>query len=69
MKRSVNGRQYESCKQSFGLTDLPPGENGRHLVDDIFRCKFMNKKICILIKILLTFVPPVPIDNNPALFG
>ena len=27
----------------------------------------VNEKFCILIKILLKFVPKGPIDNNPAL--
>ena len=35
--------------------------------DDIFRCIFMNKKFCVLIKISLKFVPKGPTDNNPAL--
>ena len=34
---------------------------------DIFRCIFMNEKICILIKISQKFVPKGSIDNNPAL--
>ena len=33
----------------------------------IFRCIFVNKKCCTLIKISLKFVPMVLIDNNPAL--
>ena len=37
------------------------------LADEIFRCIFVNEKICILIKISLKFVPRGPIDNNPAL--
>ena len=41
-------------------------QNGRHFADDIFRCIFMNEKICILIKISLKFVPKGPINNNPA---
>ena len=41
-----------------------PGQNGRHLADNIFRCIFLNENICILIKISLKLVP---IDNNPAL--
>ena len=51
-----------ACKQ---LT--PPGQNGRHFADDIFRCIFMDEKSCILITISLKFVPNGPIDNNPAL--
>ena len=42
----------------------PPGRNGRHFVNDIFKCMFVNEKSYILIKIALKFVP---IDNNPAL--
>ena len=37
------------------------------LADDIFRCIFVNEKICIFIKKSLKFVPKVPIDNNPVL--
>ena len=45
----------------------PPGQNGRHLADDIFRCIFVNENYFILIKISLKFVPNIPIDNSPAL--
>ena len=34
----------------------------------IFRWIFVNGKLCILIKILLEFVPKGPNDNNPELF-
>ena len=44
---------------------VPPGQNGRHLADDIFRCIFMNEKFCTLIKLSLKFVPKGPIDNYP----
>ena len=37
------------------------------LADSVFKCIFLNEKICILIKILLKFVPKGPVDNNPAL--
>ena len=36
-------------------------------IDTIFRCIFVNKNFCILIKISLKFVPGDPIDNNPSL--
>ena len=49
------------------LNSSPPGQNGRHLADNLFRCIFVNEKFCILIKISLKFVPKHPIDNNPAL--
>ena len=35
----------------------PPGRDGRHFVDDVLRCIFMNEKLCILIRISLKFVP------------
>ena len=44
----------------------PPGQNGRHFADDIFRCIFVNENFCILIKISLKFVPRGPVDNNSA---
>ena len=47
------------------INSSPPGQNGRHFAEDIFRCIFMNENLCILIKISLNFVPRV--DNNPAL--
>ena len=46
---------------------FPPGQNGRHFADDVFRCIFVNEKFCTLIKISLKFVPKGSIDNNPAL--
>ena len=49
------------------MFNSPPGQNGRHFSDDIFRCIFVNEKFRILIKISLTFVPKAPIDNKPAL--
>ena len=49
------------------VNSSPPGQNGRHIADDIFRCIFENEKFCILIKISLKFVPKGSIDNNPAL--
>ena len=50
-----------------GLNSSPPGQNGRHFADDIFKCLFVNEKFCIMIKISLKFVPKGPNDNNPAL--
>ena len=44
-----------------------PGQNGCHCADDIFRCIFVNEKLCILIKISLKIVPTGPIENNLAL--
>ena len=44
-----------------------PGQNGRHLADDIFRCIFLKQKFCILIRIALKFVRNDSIDNKRAL--
>ena len=49
------------------INSYPPGQNGRHFADDIFRCIFVNEKFCILIKISLKFVLKGPIENNTAL--
>ena len=49
------------------INSTPPGWNGRHFADDIFRCIFINEVFGILIEISLKFVPKGPIDNNPAL--
>ena len=43
----------------------PPGQNGHHFTDEIFRCIFMNEKYCILIQNSLKFVPKGPNDNKP----
>ena len=49
------------------VNSSPPGQNGRHFADDIFRCIFLIEKFCILIRISLKFVPKGPIDNKWAL--
>ena len=49
------------------LTHFPPGQNGRHFADDIFRCISVNEKFCIFINISLKFIPKGAIYNNPAL--
>ena len=49
------------------LTHLPPGQNGQHFADNIFRCIFVNEKFCNLFRISLKFVPQGPIDNNQSL--
>ena len=51
-------KQFNSCS---------PGENDRDFAVDVFRCIFVNKNYCILIKISLKFVPKSPIDNKTAL--
>ena len=53
---------FETCHMSTHISSSPPGQNGCHFTDDIFRCIFMNEKFCILIEISLKFVA-----KNPAL--
>ena len=52
---------------SSDIDSSPPGQNGRHFADDIFRSIFVNEKFCTLIKISLKFVPKGPIGNKAAL--
>ena len=62
--QSISARHTKTWKV---LNSSPPVQNGRNFADNIFRCIFLNKKFCILIKISLKFVPKGPTDNNPAL--
>ena len=55
---------YCLCQENFNSS--PPGQNGCHFADDVFRCIFVNEKFGILIKISLKFVPKGPIHNNQA---
>ena len=52
---------------SMLLNTLRPRQNGRHFLDDIFKCIFLNENVCIAIKISLKFVPSGPINTIPAL--
>ena len=45
----------------------PPGQNGHHFADNIFRYIFVNEKFCTLIKISLKFVPKGSVDYKAAL--
>ena len=49
------------CKRD--INSSPLRQNGRHFPDDIFKCIFMNENFCILIQILLKFVPKGPINH------
>ena len=50
------------------LNSSPPGQNGHHFADDIFRCILVSENFCISIEISLKFDPRSPIYNKPA-FG
>ena len=49
------------------INSSPPGQNGRHFADNLFKCIFVNEKFCISIRISLKFVPKGPINNKSAL--
>ena len=51
----------------FSINTLRLRQNGRHFPDDIFKCIFLNEKICITIKNLLKFVPQGTMNNIPVL--
>ena len=42
----------------------PPGQNGRHFADDIFRCIFVNEKFFVLIKFHWSFFLRVQLTIN-----
>ena len=65
---SVCGCQYVHWQPySDRFNTLRPRQNGRHFLDDIFKCIFLDENVWISIKISLKFVPKVLINNIPAL--
>ena len=63
----ISRRRQLSIRWYNNITRSPPGLNGRHFADDIFRCIFVNEKFSILNKFSLKFVPKGLTDNNPAM--
>ena len=55
---------YFDANFQIYINSSPPGQNGCHFADNIFRCIFVNEKFCILIKISLKFVPKGPIWSS-----
>ena len=49
------------------VNTLRPGQDGRHVPDDIFKCIFLNENVWIFITISPKFVPKGWISNIPAL--
>ena len=55
----VKGNNKETIQSSTSLftcavawvNSSPPGQNGRHFPDNIFKCIFVNEIVCILIQI------------------
>ena len=46
---SISWRQYHTWQHMTTINSSLPGQNGHHFTYDIFKCSFMNKKICTLI--------------------
>ena len=65
--RTFDVASIVSLNAEQAVNSSSPGQNGRHLADDIFKCNFLNEKFCILIQIALKFVPEGTIDNKWAL--
>ena len=60
--------RISTCRmKEVWLNTSPPGKNGSHFTDDLFRCIFVKEKFWILIKIPLKFVPKGLLNNNPAM--
>ena len=55
------------CARCPNLNSSPPGPNGRHFADAIFKCICLNESSCIFIPTSLKFVSKGPSDNNSAL--
>ena len=49
------------------INSSPPGQNGRHFADDIFKHIFLNENVRIFIQFSLEFVPKGLIDNRSSL--
>ena len=49
------------------LNSSPPGHNGRHIANNVFKCIFINEKFCILKQLTLKFAPKAQINNIPEL--
>ena len=63
--RRLSVRSYQHV--GLGVNTLRPRQNGRRFTDDVFKCIFLNENVWISLKISLTCVPKVPINNIPAL--
>ena len=61
--RRSTGKVHIRVVLLFNVNSSPPGQSGRHFVDDIFRSIFMDGFFFVLIKFSVKFVPKSPIDN------
>ena len=53
-----------SQPRNVNVISSPPGQNGCHFADSIFKCIFLNENILFLTKISLKFVLKGPIDSK-----
>ena len=51
----------------YDVNSSPPGQNGRHFADVIFKPISLKENVEISIQISLKFVPKGPIENKSAL--
>ena len=69
--RGSIGRQCVSEPTSFTgrlllywVNTLSPRQNDRQFADDIFKCIFVNEKVCIFIQMSMKYVPNGPVNNK-----
>ena len=78
IQQEINDLVQKRCNSSTSATRIlslshsvinssPPGENGCHFTDDMFKCIFLNGNIWISNKISSKYVPWVLIDSMSAL--
>ena len=60
------GTHRNHRKKAF-VNTFRPRQNGCHLADDIFKCRFMKEKYCVLIRDSLEFVPKCPFGKKMSL--
>ena len=63
----LSDEEQQNMYSFLEINTLRPRQNDLHFADDTFKPIFLNENIRISIKILLKFVPKVPINNIPAL--
>ena len=64
---SHDGDEYMATYWFNNINSSPPGQNGYHFTDNLFKLIFVNENVRISIWISLKFVPKGPIDNKSAL--
>ena len=65
--RAYYNGSFIACAYWNPANIMRPTQNCRHFADNIFKCTFLKENVWILLKISLTFVPTLRINNIPAL--